>query len=344
MQSSRQSWRCFGISNLSKNSSNGPVAAETEKGATSPGAGTSKTGLVNDSCREILKRLQLFIGPDTSKNWKYLHSCYADDATRDDQEKISAVSSFPDVDFVIATLPNPTATHLPLLFDRMLEIIEQAAQDDNYLYDSSWLPWDDAKEQPADPLTVDIQESQPGLLVFRKPFSNPAVAGGLAVFVVSELPTGGINREQFENALKWIQQLRDLSSKKQLKILGPTFSGSLSSLYSLITASTSPPPPLRRLAPGLSFKISSGTVSSESYGAWFREQLQDQVLQHVISDQSSFDTAMGGDCVLVKRFLDYVQSQKYDPDRVAILSEDETAFGGSFSGIKQDQQAGDDAR
>ena len=75
----------FGISNLSKNSSSGPIAAETEKGAKPPGTGTSKSGpvpLVNDSCREILKRLQLFIGRDQLKNWKYLHSCYHEQPNR----------------------------------------------------------------------------------------------------------------------------------------------------------------------------------------------------------------------------------------------------------------------
>ena len=187
---------------------------------------------------------------------------------------------------------------------------------------------------------LDIQENQPGLLVFSKPFTNPASAGGLAVFVVSELPTGGINREQFENALKWIYQLGDFSSKNQLKInelkiLGPTFSGSLSSLYSLITSITSAPPRSMPLLRKLSFKISSGTVSSESDGEWFKQQLEQLQQLQQLPDRSTFETAMGGDCVLVKRFLDYVQSQKYDPDRVAVLSEDETAFGGSFSGNKQ---------
>ena len=327
----------FGISNLSKNSSSGPVAAETEKGAKPPGTGTIKSGLVNDSCREILKRLQLFVSSDQLKTWNYLHSCYASNKTGDDQEKINPLSSFPDVDFVIASVPNPMATHLPLLFDRMLEIIEQAAQDNNYLYDSSWLPWDEPKDyssladQVAAKEALDIQENQPGLLVFRKPITNAPNEGGLAVFVVSELPTGGINREQFENALKWIYQLGDFSSKNQVKILGPTFSGSLPSLYSLITSITSRPPPSMPLSRKLSFRISSGTVSSESDGAWFKQQLQ---------DPSTFETAMGGDCVLVKRFLNYVQSQKYDPDRVAVLSEDETAFGGSISGIKQDDKLG----
>ena len=335
----------FGISNLSKNSSSGPIAAEPEKGAKTVGTGTIKSGEVNDSCREILKRLQLFIRPDQLKNWNYLHSCYPNNPTGDDQEKINPLSSFPDVDFVIATVPNPVATHLPLLFDRMLEIIEQAAQDNNYLYNSSWLPWDEAKDysgladQVAGQEALDIQENQPGLLVFSKPFTNPASAGGLAVFVVSELPTGGINREQFENALKWIYQLGDFSSKKQqineLKILGPTFSGSLSSLYSLITSITSPPPPSMPLLRKLSFKISSGTVSSDSDGEWFKQQLEQLQQLQQLPDPSTFETAMGGDCVLVNRFLNYVQSQNYDPDRVAVLSEDETAFGGSFSGNKQ---------
>ena len=78
--------------------------------------------------------------------------------------------AFPtDVQFVIATVPNPITTHLPLVFDRMIEVIEQAAEDDKYSYDSSWFPWDEAKDYSSlsDQMLADkaqkLQESQPGV-------------------------------------------------------------------------------------------------------------------------------------------------------------------------------------
>ena len=42
---------------------------------------------------------------------------------------------------MIATIPDPRHTHLSLQFDRTLEALQQAAQDERYTYDSSWLPW-----------------------------------------------------------------------------------------------------------------------------------------------------------------------------------------------------------
>ena len=58
--------------------------------------------------------------------------CYRGDKAPDVQRLSPA-----HVDFVIATAPNPLMTHLPLMFDRVVEIIQQAAQDDKYSYDSS---------------------------------------------------------------------------------------------------------------------------------------------------------------------------------------------------------------
>jgi hypothetical protein len=46
--------------------------------------------------------------------------------------------------FVIATLPDPLHTYFPLIFDRTAEAIQQAGQDEGYVYDSSSLPWETA--------------------------------------------------------------------------------------------------------------------------------------------------------------------------------------------------------
>ena len=42
----------------------------------------------------------------------------------------------------VATLPDPAHTHLSLSFDRATEAIQEGVSDDEYVYDSSWLPWD----------------------------------------------------------------------------------------------------------------------------------------------------------------------------------------------------------
>jgi len=47
----------------------------------------------------------------------------------------------PGIRLMVVTVPDPRHTHLSLQFDRTLEAIQQAAQDERYTYDSSWLPW-----------------------------------------------------------------------------------------------------------------------------------------------------------------------------------------------------------
>ena len=45
--------------------------------------------------------------------------------------------------FVVAILPDPAHTHLPVVFDQFAVAIQEAAQDEKYDFDASWLPWED---------------------------------------------------------------------------------------------------------------------------------------------------------------------------------------------------------
>src|SRR5580698_2073159 len=148
--------------------------------------------------------------------------------------------------FVIATLPDPLHTYFPLIFDRTAEAIQQAGQDENYIYDSSWLPWETAHagdDENAEKRR-EAQEDQPGILLFRKGFGRQAPSHqpfdqGLAVLIVGEEPTAGIHRRQFENAVKWIDALqpaKDGELRLPVQILGPSFSGSIPSLVELLRA------------------------------------------------------------------------------------------------------------
>jgi hypothetical protein len=305
----------FGMSSLPKNSTGsvGTTTTETGKGAkaaTKPGERVART-----ACNELQKRLQPFVKESDRANWMPPASCYPD--PKPDKPKELNVSP---LDFVIATAPNPISTHLPLLFDRVTEIIQQAAEDNKYSYDSSWLPWNEPKDyggrsdELAEEEAEALQEQQPGVIVFRDPSINPGDSpykGGLAVFIIGELPTGGINQQQFENAVAWIQQLGGLPPKGPLKILGPTFSGSLPSLNRAIHSS-------KLASLETSFVISSGTASSEQSIDWFKKQLR---------AADSFETANEGDSVQTDRFCQYIDLQGYSTTHVAFLSEDETAFG-----------------
>lgn len=253
--------------------------------------------------------------------------------------------------FVIAILPDPVHTHFSVLFDQFAAAIQEGAQDEKYDFDSSWLPWDDDDshyalfaDENASNLEKEERENQPGIILFRKTLDCPENAEqqqggckevlgalsqpyreGLIVFVVADEATQGIHKKQFRNALAWIAALRSEKGAKsrRLAILGPTFSGSLPSLAQVlseqeITAQLDWPktPDAPRLA------IYSGSVSGNSSARSFQATLDSQVIFH------SF---LQNDDEILQRFCGYIEKEQhgFDAGRVAIISEDETAYGGS---------------
>ena len=255
------------------------------------------------------------------------------------------IVSKPDLEFqptfVIATVPDPLHTHFSLLFDRFIEAIQQGAQDEGYEYDSSWLPWE--TEEPELVMLADQDESddrktkredQPGILLFRKASDDPKapkVPGtqtanepyekALIVFIVGEEPTRGIHRMQFENAVAWIEALQGHGSKSPpVAVLGPTFSGALPSLNELISTDKL----ASRFNGGKKFAIYTGSASSRDDGTQFAS-----AMKTTGADFRSFlqddDTILDSFCWWVGRKPD----KSIDVTNVAILSEDETAYGNS---------------
>ncbi len=316
----------FGVSSQPSKSPETPSAEGTRKSKSPSTTSThnADTSILSSSCTEIAKRLQRFVSGATIpvESWLLPDSCYESGAAQVPAKNVQVRS---DVHFAIATVPDPDSTHLSLLFDRLVESTQQAAQDNNYSYDSSWFPWNPTDKDY--PLTADrqaagalqdIEQTQPGVMLFRRALhaSDDPYGGGLVIFVVGEQPTGGIRDEQFENALAWIGRLGGLDGARGLRILGPTFSGSLPSLQ-------------RALAPYLDSDkeghscvyVSSGTVSSSLGPRWFGDWLQRK------RPGSRFRTAMESDSLMVNRFCQYLRDQRYDVSHVAFLSEDDTAFG-----------------
>jgi hypothetical protein len=225
----------------------------------------------------------------------------------------------PTVHFAVAVVPDPRHTHLSLMFDRSMVAIQQAAQDEGYLYTASWMPWSTetqsfahlADTQIADDLR-DHRESCPGLLLFRK--SSAATPAGteatypydnaLIVLVVGEQPTAGIQAAQWTNAFRFL--CAAAANPEEIRILGPTFTGSLDSLNRL----------LARLALHHDkIQILSGSVSE--CGAVRRFNLQ----------HANFGTFQESDSLHIYRFLKYLDSQGTPARETTILSEDETSYG-----------------
>jgi hypothetical protein len=216
---------------------------------------------------------------------------------------------------IVATVPDPASTHLQLQFDRAIDGIEEAATDTGYFFRRYWLPW------PAEvPLQFSDFASQeqaraersknrqfPGILLFENRNSE-----SLAVLLVGESSTGGIDREQFRNALFLKDEIeRKLASPPPLRILGTTFSGSLPSLR-------------RALGDRKSAEVVSGTVTDgQSIADFNNAGLNLRTLTH-----DSAAALLG--------LLEYV-SEKWDfsGPKVAIISESGTPLGSVFSEWKK---------
>jgi hypothetical protein len=248
-----------------------------------------------------------------------------------------------DLKFVIALMPDPLHTHSSALFDQFAVAIQEGAQDEKYDFDSSWLPWDDddtsyalLADEKASGREKEFKEAQPGIILFRKaPCSEetgscnekeiPRVySGGLLVFVVGEDATHGIHREQFYNALEWISTLRHQADTKEerVAILGPTFSGSFPSLAQALSDRNKLENVHFSLGPGdAPLPIFSGSVSGKALAEFFQRSFPGEVSFHSFV-QSDDDT--------LARFSKYLRKEQPEVDfcKVAILSEDETAYGG----------------
>ncbi len=274
-------------------------------------------------------------------------SCYGSNPKSSEYLKNQSISltfqqKASSLQFVIAILPDPLHTHFSLSFDRMTEAIQQAAQAEGYFYDFSWLPWE-TEEKPlvllADQDKAEKQkrarEEQPGVLLFRgkpencdesavkakwQPGEQP-YCSGLAVFIVGEEPTGGIHKTQFENAVSWITALRP-HPDKQVKILGPTFSGSLPSLAQLLAEARSNQTISTLYAGSVDGKLSiySGGVTSNELVDWFVSQPGADIIRFRSFEQDGNS--------LFRAYRAYLKSLGFEASHLAILSEDETAYGG----------------
>jgi hypothetical protein len=247
-----------------------------------------------------------------------------------------------NIRFVIASVPDPVHTHMALLFDREIEAIQRAAQASGYLFSRAWMPWDISKHIESPDFTVRMAqvkfreqvESLPGLMIFHTSPDEPATkATDLFVFVVGETPTGGLRIEQFQNALNIRQSMLadadlPLPETTVLRIYGPGFSGSLSSLDAILNAQ-----PHDRFSRIL---VRSGSISSYRAVHDFCESTKREWPDVIAENDSKRKLNIGRPDFATFQFSDAYQEfylSVFFRDRhelhshIAVLSEDETAFG-----------------
>ena len=227
---------------------------------------------------------------------------------------------------VIAILPDPAHTHLGLFFDRSIEALQQGVQAKGFVFDRAVMPWvhsspnekSDYASRSDERAKQRQSETFPGLLIFRSGtgVADNAKRNDLFVLVVGETPTAGLNKQQFHNALQLAANYgapaaTSGGTKPKLLILGPTFSGSLESLEAELRTQE-----VRDGYAGAT--VYSGTVTSAGAMETFTEETAS--FAHFASFQENDDYARA-------RFLQFVCDRGYEPQEIAILSEDETVYG-----------------
>ncbi len=240
---------------------------------------------------------------------------------------------------VIASLPDPIHTNVPLVFDRDASAIQQAALAVGYNYDSSWLPWQNEASSYAlltDKKMSDAEtasrEDQPGALLFRKrtlvtKSANLATANlpyddTLVVLVVGETATSGIHRGQFKHAIEWIKQIRKIAPQAPVQILGPAFSGSLPSLDELLRD----PAIANVLKPQGSndkLQIYSGQITNKTAVDWF---LASHTMESAGVPVRFHSFQQDGEAV-IRLYLHFLDNIGVAGCHLSIVSEDETAYG-----------------
>jgi hypothetical protein len=230
--------------------------------------------------------------------------------------------------FLVATVPDPVDSHLVPSFDRALDAIQGAMEDDGYVLDRFFLPWKRDGEAPAAGDSqerkttrgppANLQRKQPGVLLFR---GEPPREDLVLVLLVGETPTSGIQREAMNRALDSVARCSEkrppcLAScgEGDLAILGPYFSGSTPSLRNLLHSWN---------ADGRRIRIVSGSATVNSNARWLR------------SKATTFEATVIPDDALKAAFFDYLKDRLRVRLRkdVALFIEGGTPYGESFGAI-----------
>jgi hypothetical protein len=245
-----------------------------------------------------------------------------------------------DVLSIIAAVPDPVHTHLGLSFDRTIDAIQPAASEGEpaYLPYLNALPWPPPQAKSDSPVESTSEYQYPGILLFRKSGQNQKFSKApeyLAVFLVPELPTSGIDPTTFKAAVRIMCKISPKSAHT-IGLVGPNFSGSVRSLLKLTGD----------LNPGLRDKLKSAVHNDHCIKAISGSVTNAASLSFpsatgctssfiTLQDPDStplqgpdFIPLQGSKLTAIPRFIKAIHdSHDYCPGEIAILTEDGTEYG-----------------
>jgi hypothetical protein len=133
-----------------------------------------------------------------------------------------------DLRVVIATLPDYVDSYSAWTFDLQLDALQRAAGSARYVLDRYYLPASGSGLAPGSPAPDGPRHGEePGAVLLRKR-GKDGFQGLLLLLLPLETATGGVHQGAFSSAIRLARALRD---DGPLPVLGPTFSGSATSLH-----------------------------------------------------------------------------------------------------------------
>ncbi len=260
--------------------------------------------------------------PDPDGPWKAAQAYFqlrypvtGETCKPDDQHRFPCVPRDGNTRFLIATIPDPDATHLALYFDRNMESLLWATSDADYSFERYWLPW--SIEPPKDLFLLQDQDCKrkdsetrhklPGLLVFH---DNKSSDKSLFLFLVGETPTSGINKDAWDNAVRYVSAMESVRGKKNIDVVGPNFSGSFAPLGADLLHLPN--------AGNYHFRFVSGMATNGAAIEAFGKQI------HNYGDYESVIERDDRAADLFRRFVDKTWPA---PKAIAVLTEAATTYG-----------------
>lgn len=262
---------------------------ETDSGTPSVSIYVSESRQSDKTLQSLLEAQQRREGASTVHNYFLMRTQDAatderDSAAKDSESAKSAFDliaahtgnpgEIPTTRPLIVTLPDPVDSHLRREFDIFLDTlrlafeegIEQTTSEGTeiipYSMDRFFLPWSlsTGGEQSS------VHRHHPGILLFRKGTQSDYGEELLVVFLVGETPTWGVQSGALLQALRQAAELTERRPNVvELPIIGPTYSGSTSSLKRAIDSWWAETVNSRRAESPRHFKLQviSGTATAD---------------------------------------------------------------------------------
>jgi hypothetical protein len=229
-----------------------PASAKLNGGAVRPTAKATASELQTPS------QVPLVPLPAISPDLRTILRRYLDDRGPKSLAKLDSLDPRHriEVESLIAIVPDPIESRFGDVFDTLLESLQSAAEAAGFVLGPFDLAWNrkpaateiKTKENCAPAAEDKIYERQPGIMLFRDPYRSGLISGEshlLVMFLVGETPRSGVELAALTLALDQAaslpQILNELLSPRggsakvsspppEIRIMGPTFSGSASSL------------------------------------------------------------------------------------------------------------------